>query len=425
MIRLKLRLLLAIWLPLYAAAQQVEHLTIAMANEWAAQHYPLLVKKQLAQETALAAKHNLSSNFLPQLNLNSQASWQSDVTYIPIMGSTPGFPKIEPISQDQYRAILDVNQLLYDGGINRQQKTLNEIQALLTETEVNVGLQQLKERINNLYLNILLLDEQRKQTSVLMADIDAGINKINAQLANGTAFRSNLAVLQAEKIKTKQRDTELLDERHGLIQVLALYTNHAIDANAQLQPPATPMLQENEIVRPELQLFQLQDSLQQKQALLVNGRLKPRISLFANGGYGLPGLNMLKNEFAPFVTTGIRLNWNISGWYTSKREKEITEINRREIQSQEAHFLLNTRSKLQQQKAQITKLQHLLQSDDEIIALKTQVKEAAKAQLENGILTASDYLREVTAEDQARLTKTIHQLQLLQAAIQYATIAGK
>jgi hypothetical protein len=66
-----------------------------------------------------------------------------------------------------------------------------------------------------------------------------------------------------------------------------------------------------------------------------------------------------------------------------------------------------------------------MQTDLQIIALKNQVKESAKAQLDNGVITASDYLREVHAEDQARQNLTLHQLQLLNATLQYQTIAGK
>jgi outer membrane protein TolC len=63
--------------------------------------------------------------------------------------------------------------------------------------------------------------------------------------------------------------------------------------------------------------------------------------------------------------------------------------------------------------------------DAEIINLRIMVKDAAKAQLENGVITANDYLREVNAEDQARQSLIVHQLQLLQAQINYQTIKGK
>jgi outer membrane protein TolC len=53
------------------------------------------------------------------------------------------------------------------------------------------------------------------------------------------------------------------------------------------------------------------------------------------------------------------------------------------------------------------------------------VKEAAIAQLQNGVITANDYLREVNAEDQARQSLISHQIQLLQAEINYQTTLGK
>ncbi|NQV78075.1 MAG: hypothetical protein HQ490_06940 [Lutibacter sp.] len=50
---------------------------------------------------------------LPQLHFSAQATYQSDVTSIPIVipGST-----IEPPNKDQYKATASINQLIYDGG---------------------------------------------------------------------------------------------------------------------------------------------------------------------------------------------------------------------------------------------------------------------------------------------------------------------
>ena len=67
----------------------------------------------------------------------------------------------------------------------------------------------------------------------------------------------------------------------------------------------------------------------------------------------------------------------------------------------------------------------LIETDQGIIDLRAQVKDAARAQLENGVITANDYLREVNAEDQARQLLITHQIQLLQAEINYHTILGK
>jgi outer membrane protein TolC len=404
---------------------EAQSITLEQLQQLAADNYPLLKRKALARNAANSTNDNLGKNYLPQINLLAQATWQSDVTAVPQKVPIPAFA-IEPLSKDQYRAVLDVNQLIYDGGQTKQQKALNDLQVLLKEEEVNVGLQQLKERINSLYLGVLLLDEQRRQNALVVSDLDAGIAKVDAQVKNGTAFRSNLALLQSEKLKAQQRDMELQNDREGLMSVLSLYAGKDLPEDAKLTKPAAPILfSETDIDRPEMHFYKLQDSLTKQQALLIDGRLKPRISLFANGGYGRPGLNMLKNEFAPFVTTGVRLNWNISGFYTNKNEKDLSEITRKDIATQQENFLLNTRSQLRQQQSNINKLKQLLATDEAIIDLKTQVKEASKSQLENGVITASDYLREVNAEDQVRQTRILHDLQLLQAMLNYSTTAGK
>jgi len=418
------------WILLFTSglvsAQEVEQLSLEQAQQWAAEHYPLLKKKSLSRASLLAANNNLGKNFLPQINVNAQASWQSDVTQVPTRIPIPGL-EFETVSKDQYRAVADVSQLLYDGGTTRVQKDLNELKALLSEEEVNVGLQMLKEKMNGLYLNALLLGEQRKLNALVVADLDAGLKKVEAQVQNGTAFRSNLALLQSEKLKILQRDAELLEEITGLIETMALLTGKQMNPQVELLMPApgAALTGLSEISRPELNLYKLQDSLYQQQDRAIDSRLRPKISLFANGGYGKPGLNMMKNEFAPFVTTGLRVNWNIGGLYTQKKDRELNTIYRQEVQVQQENFLLNTQAQLIQQQSVIRKLQRSMQTDLQIIELKKQVKESAKAQLDNGVITASDYLREVHAEDQARQNLTLHQVQLLNATIQYQTIAGK
>lgn len=151
----------------------------------------------------------------------------------------------------------------------------------------------------------------------------------------------------------------------------------------------------------------------------------PRASFFVQGGYGNPGLNLLKNEFDLFYTTGIRLNWSLGGLYTKKNDRQLIEISKKMVTVQKETFLLNSNTALQQQQAEIDKLQQLVSTDAAIIDLRIQVKEAAKAQLENAVITANDYLREVNAEDQSRQSLITHNIQLLQAQINYQTIAGK
>jgi hypothetical protein len=207
--------------------------------------------------------------------------------------------------------------------------------------------------------------------------------------------------------------------------VLALFINRPLSVRVQLEQPVpvATLVKEN-IARPELRLFSYQDSLFKVQNQLISARNRPRTSLFVQGGYGRPGLNMLKNEFDAFYIAGVRLNWGLGGLYTTKKERQLLEVNQSIVNVQKDMFLLNTNTALQQQQAELDKLQQLIQTDQQIISIRTQVKEAANAQLTNGVITANDFLREVNAEDQARLSMITHQLQLLQAQINYRTISG-
>ncbi|MGB8194549.1 MAG: TolC family protein, partial [Chitinophagaceae bacterium] len=219
---------------------------------------------------------------------------------------------------------------------------------------------------------------------------------------------------------------ELKAGRKGLLETLGLFMNQQLDESIVLQQPVvgeSAIAAENN--RPELKLYNDQSKVLDHRYKILRAANLPRTSLFVQGGYGRPGLNMLKNEFQPYYIGGVRLNWSLSGLYTRKRDKELIEVSKRINDIQKETFLFNTSTQVKQQQSEIDKLRQLVQSDNDIIALRIKIKDAAKAQLENGVITSNDYLREVNAEDQARQALITHQLQLLQAQINYLNTLGK
>lgn len=410
-------------LPFQLFSQPAQKLTLEQAYDLSAKNYPAVKQKDLIKQTAAISIDNLQKGFLPQFGLSGQATYQSEVTKIGI--SLPGF-SIDPPAKDQYKIVADVSQLIYDGGITKEQKTLQQLNASVEDQKVEVELYKLKERINQVFLSILYLDEQLKQVGLVKADIQTGIKRVDAQVQNGVSFKSNLNMLKAELLKAEQRVIEVKASRKGLVDVLALFTGELLDENVQLEKPAfTETSMATEIVRPELKLFNGQQKLIGQQNKLITAKNLPKASLFAQGGYGRPGLNLLKNGFDFYYIGGVRFNWSLGGLYTKKKEKEQVEVNKKIVEVQKETFLLNTNTQLKQQQAEIDKLKKLIASDNEIIALRKSVTDAAKSQLENGVITANDYLKEVNAEDQARQSLITHQVQLLLAQINYQTISGK
>lgn len=405
-----------------ANAQLAVPLTLEAAYENAIQNYPLVKQRDLIKQTTGLSIENINKGYLPQFNISAQASYQSAVTSISI--PLPGIT-IQPPSKDQYKLVAEVNQLIYDGGLMNEQKKIQTLSEKLEEEKINVELYKLYERINQLFLGILLLEEQIRQIDLVQNDIQTGINKVTAQVNNGVSFKSNLNVLKAEYLKNEQRLIELQSNKNGLLDMLGLFINQSLPPTTKLERPSMLLFAENPpIQRPELNLFSYQQNLISGQEKIIQAKNLPKAGWFLQGGYGRPGLNFLKNEFAFFYTTGLRINWSLSGLYTQKREQQQLNINKKIVELQKETFLLNTNSQLLQVKAEMLKWKQLIEKDKEIIQLRENIKAAAQSQLDNGVITANDFLREVNAADLARQSLIIHEMQGLQAQINYKTVAG-
>jgi len=396
-------------------------LNLEKAYKLARENYPLIKQKDLIARSSFLTIENIRTAFLPQLSVSGQASYQSDVTTISI--PIAGF-KYSPLSKDQYKVWGDLNQLIYDGGIVKTQKAIQERSSLVDDQKTEVDLYQLKDRINQLYLGVLLLDEQLKQAVLAREDVNIGLKTVQAQVQNGTAFKSAQWVLEAQLLQNDQKVIEIKNSRLALLHVLELFVRVPISENAVLEVPVVKTTLDDNILRPEILMYSYQDSLWRAQQQLVNAKNIPTLSLFAEGGYGKPGFNMLDNEFALYGIGGIRFNWSISNFYTSKRQQQIIDVNRKINNVQKEVFLFNTRTELVQQQATIKNLKDEMDIDEKIIAVRSKITESAKAQLQNGVINSNDSLREINAEDQTRSLYILHQVQLLQAKINYQTIQG-
>jgi outer membrane protein TolC len=399
-------------------AQSGKTLTIGECYTLAKNNYPLVKQMELIDKTRDYTIENISKGYLPQVNVYGQATYQSAVTQLP--KTLPGGPLI---SKDQYKIYTEVYQPVTEGRTIKEQKGLAVAHAAAEQQKIEVELYQLKDRINQLFFGILLIDAQIQQSELLKKDIRAGIDKTNAAIANGTALKSNADLLQAELLKADQHTIELQANRKAFTDMLSEFIKQPVDKDTKLlvplaQPSTAP------INRPELRLYELQKKSYDAQSKLITAGNLPRAGFFIQGGAGRPGLNMLKNDLTAYYIGGFRLSWNITGFYTAKREREILKISQASLDVQKETFLLNTNLSLSQQNSEVAKYNELARSDNDIIALREKIKQVSKSQLENGTITTNDYLTYVNAEDQARQSLLLHQVQLLLAQFNYQTTSG-
>ena len=386
-----------------------ETIALEQCYQWSRENYPLIKKQELIKKSEQYTTKNALKGWLPQIQIVGQATYQNDVTQFPV--KLPNV-SVDPLSKDQYKVYADVSQTIYDGGNIKNQKKLALAQSEIQNQQLAVDLDKLKERINQLYFGILQTDKQLAQLQLTKSDINEGIKKAEAQLKNGVIFRSNLDVLKAELVKIEQREIELHAIKQNFVQMLSYFIKKNIDENTQLQTPEKVLITETNN-RSELKLFDAQKSLIETQKKLINTKNTPKLGAFFQGGYGKPGFNMLKNEFDTFYIAGVRLNIPITGFYTKKNDLQLLDNQSQDIEIQRENFLFNQNFTEIQQKNDLDKIQNLIDKDDELITLRKSIKKASLAQLENGVITTNDYLREVNAEEQAVLTKISHEIQYL------------
>lgn len=402
------------------ASGQIKTISIEDCYRLAQENFPLIKRQALIQKSKDYSLEIVSKGYLPQVIINGQASYQSEVTQIPIQ--IPNNP-MPTLSKDQYRLYGELSQVLFDGGMIKSQKESQEIAAKVEEQQLNVNLYALKKRVNQLYFGILLIDQQLSQNEFFKKDIRLGIEKVQAGIQNGTALRNAGDALKAELLNAEQRDIELNASRKAFIDMLRLFIQQPLDTEINLTQPSNPDLSEK-INRPELSLFDFQNQSLHNQKEMLQAKNRPKFSFFAQGGAGRPALNMLSNNFEAYYLFGLRMNIPLTSFYTFKNEKALIEIKQQDIEVQRDVFLFNTRLELKQQSAEITKFRELLLSDEEIVALRNNIKKTALIQLENGVITSNDYIKETIAEDQARQRKNLHEVQLLMTKYDSKTTEG-
>jgi outer membrane protein TolC len=415
---------LRIFLPFIIVAAipgRAQELRLQEVYALARENYPLAKQRALVDKTNEYTLDNASKAYLPQIVINGQATYQSTVTAIPIR--LPGI-EIPSLSKDQYKIYAELNQPLYDGGFTRQYKQTLESKAMVEQQKLEVELYKLKERINQLFFGALLINEQLKQMDLLKKDLQSALHKIEAAVANGVAFKSNADVVKAEILRADQRVTELNASKNAYLQMLGLFINKPLDNRAILVKPESPPVSAS-VSRPELTLIEQQAKSVVLQREMLDARNRPKINLFVQAGYGRPALNMLSNTFQSYYIGGLRMSWPLTGLYTIKKDRALVDLSGKGLDLQKEIFLFNTNLSVTQQDAEEVKFRSLLKSDEEIITLRASIKNAADAQLKNGVISTSDFLRELNAEMQARDMKSMHEIQLLMSQYNRQTITGK
>ena len=404
-------------------SQQNTLVTLQECLEGAIVNYPSFKQTELNNSINELNIKNTKTNYYPTLNLNGQASYQSDVTKMPIPAMS-GF--VNPvISNDWYKLNLDVQQIIYDGGATSGKKAVEFANTEISNQQVQIELYQLKERVNHLFFNVIFLKKNIEVLDVLSSSLIASIKNSEAAYNNGIILKSEVDKLKVEFIYVKQQIIEKQSDSWAVILALNELTKlNIISAEVLATPELTINNYNYTNNRPEYLLLSKQQHRLDVTKTLTASKRRPVFSAFGQAGYGRPGYDMLNNSFDDYYMIGARLHWNIWDWNKVQHEKQILDIQNEIITSKKQSFDSNLRADLFKRIENITKFNKLLETDDEILELQSNVVKTALVQFNNGTITSTTYLIELNKLAKAKLNAEAHKLQLIFAKYQYITAIG-
>jgi len=405
-----------------SAAAQQPSLTLDECLAAAMKNYPLSGQNELYAQTSKLLHQNIDNGKLPQLNANGQATYQNEVVGLPF--SIPGV-SMPSIPKAQYKLSVDANQLIYGGGAIGAQNSIEDYSLRISQQNNESELYKMRERINQLYFSILLTDLNAGVITNTIDDLNTRLIKINASVNEGVMLSSAIDVLQAEILKAGQRLLEVKSQKYALVHTLQVLTGISINENTSFVEPVFNVdLSVYTNLRPEYGVFGLMQQKMEATKQLSIAKNLPKVYAFGTAGYGNPGYNFFKEGADFFYTIGAKLTWNFWDWHQTDREKQILELNSSIIENQKNAYDMANKAQVQQYLADIRKAEELIKSDEEIIALQKSITLSAASQLEHGTLTASEFVSDQLAEEQAWLTKNLHKMQLLQSKAYYKAATG-
>jgi outer membrane protein TolC len=408
----------------FTKAQTTMPLNIDSCYSWAKKQYPLTKQRGLIEKTRDYNVSNAAKGYLPQLSINGQATYQYPVIYIPLDFHLPGLNFAFPtFTNYQYNVHGEVDQSIYEGGVIKQQKESQQAGADIQQQSLEVQLYTLRDRINQIFFGALLINEQLKQNALMQKDLQNNIDNMQAAITNGTALSSSLDELQAELIQQQQNEINLKSSRKAYLDMLALFINKSVDENATLETPPDIAVSAT-IKRPELALYDYQKKNDDVQMKMINATNRPKFSFFLQGGYALPGLNEFDANPAFYYIGGFRLSWTLGGLYTMHNQKQLLLVDQQSIDAERETFLFNTNLTMLQQNENIANDQQLIGKDNDIVNKREAVTQTSKAQLNGGTITVHDYITELDAEDQAKQSLLLHQVQMLMDEYNYQNTSG-
>lgn len=383
----------------------------------------------LLQEQWRRRNENVSAMWRPSVNVELQAQYQTDVPVSPFTDPATGRPAFE-MPKASYDSFLRVDQRLFDPTVGPQ-AAVQRAQLAEDQARVHTALFALRQQVNDAFFAVAALDQRANVLSAAIAELDARLRETSARVREGTAIPADAAAIEASMLQRQQEDDELRSNRGAAVERLATLVGRPID------PAAVPVLpdlaasaqraREQGVAakgRPEFAQYARTRERLLEQQKAATAQTQPKIGVFGRAGYARPGPNFIADEWGSYGMGGVRLQWNAWSWGTPTREAEIAALQAQIVSAEEEAFARSLTLQTTTDTAAIDRLERAIATDRRIVELRQQVEQSARVRLQEGVMTAAEYVSRETELLQARYAQASHEVELAQARARLLTTLG-
>ncbi len=412
-----------LFISIAAAVAAQDTITLSDCHRQAVENAPRLKDREAIRQIGELNIGQVKTGWYPSLELNGKVSYQSDVVTVAL--TDPTIPVAFPeVPHDQYGVNLDVRQTLYDGGINRQVRTVEQAKTAADLQQVEVDLYGLKSRVNQYYFAILVLQENRKNLVIHMENLEARKESVATAIEHGILLEAELKVIDVEILRARQSMVEVIARKKSFTDALNVLCGARFPAGVSLALPQPEGIEPVEANRPEQRLFELKDASMEAGKELLGKKRMPLLFAFGQTGYGKPGYNMMNSGWDFYYMVGAGLKWNIWDWSSTNRERQVIENRQQVLQNQRDSFDREIQSLMVQEEAKIGQYRQTMELEEQVLVLQEEISAHAATKLSNGTITATEYIMELNKESLSRISLATHEILLKQSITNYLTIQG-
>jgi outer membrane protein TolC len=402
-------------------------ITLWQCYDSAAAATPLSAEREIYSEMTRLRDNNLASSWMPALDLGGSFNYQSDVVDLSqMLGSMPLPPGSLPaVPHEQYRATVDLSQVIWDGGLTRKAREVEKVISELNIQQSEADIYRLREQVNNYFFSLLLARSQSEVIAVLISELNERIREASSGVVNGVLTPVTLDVLKAELIKAEQTADELARRQEALAMALGQVTGITGLEDAVLILPDPVVTGSEAVDNPDLRLFDTRSRQIEVSRELLKSQRMPRLFGFAQAGYGNPpGNNFLSDKADLYYSFGAGLKWNIWDWNKNGNERRSLTLQQQLLEVRKTSVSEALQRLLTLKMSEIVALRDASARDEEIISLRSRIAAVAASQLGNGTITASQYMTELNNEKQAVIAAAARKISIARAETEYLYITG-